>query len=76
VRRRGVGPGVDQRLERGALLGHGIERVQQVPRRPRVRLPPLLSGSTILTKPSAAADLITAVRGAARSQSNVTEGSL
>lgn len=34
VRRGGIRPCVCQRLERGALLGDGVERVEQVPRGP------------------------------------------
>jgi DNA-binding response OmpR family regulator len=43
---------------------------------PTERLPPLFNGATVLTKPCPTADLLAAVRGAARSQSNLTEGSL
>jgi hypothetical protein len=33
VRRRGVSPGVDQRLEADAALPERMQRVQQIPRR-------------------------------------------
>jgi DNA-binding NarL/FixJ family response regulator len=43
---------------------------------PTESLPPLLNGATVLTKPSPTADLLAAVRAAARSQSNLADGSL
>jgi hypothetical protein len=33
VGRHGVGPGVRRRLEAGACLGNGVERVEPIPRR-------------------------------------------
>jgi hypothetical protein len=35
MRRRGVGPGVPQRFETGALVGNGAQQIKQVTGRPR-----------------------------------------
>jgi DNA-binding response OmpR family regulator len=43
---------------------------------PADKLPPLLAGATILTKPCPADEFVAAVREAARSQSNLTDRSL